>query len=129
MPIAKTGDPKEPAGSTVFAHGGFHRAEGSETAVVAETSLGIYDSSQFKELVLLSNVTAIAGVGATLVFRVYNVDIIGTRIGTALITNSHTATGSLRATATVIGNKIEITKQLSGTTPTTTATVELQMKT
>ncbi len=129
MAIVKTGDPKEPAGSTVFPHGSSFIAEGSETAVVAETSLGIYDSSEIKELVLLSNCTAIGGTGPSLVFRVYNLDTVGTRIGTALITNTHSATGTQRATATIVGNKIEVTKQLSGTTPTATARVELQTKT
>lgn len=130
MPVAKTSDERRPSGTTTFPDGGFWRAEGSETAVVAETSLGFIHTSRFKEAILLINVTAIGGTGPSFTVRVYQVDQKDVRIGTALVSPAASTVSTSRTVVTApIGNHVEITKQLAGTTPTVTANIELQLKT
>lgn len=88
------------------------------------------DTSNFLELVLLVDVTAIAGVGATLTIKVYQLDNAGARYpDAAIVSRAITTVSRTRDTiAAPLGNKIEITKTFAGTTPTVTANVEAQLK-
>ena len=130
MPIAATTTEKDPSGTTRLPFGSFWRAEGSEVAAIAETSVGFIDTSNFTELVLLVNVTAIAGVSATLTIKVYQVDQKGARYPDgAIVSRVVTAVSKTRDTiAAPLGQMVEITKTLTGTTPTVTANVEAQVK-
>jgi len=147
MAIVQTQNGKSAAGGTVLHYGANWTASGSEPSTVSETSLfqnpggsaaGPLDVSNFEEGVILVNVTAISGAAATLTIKVYAVDSAGTRY-TALVTRTVTATGASRDIVPVpqqnpgstgpMGNFIEVTKTFTGTTPTCTATVELQVKT
>ncbi len=88
------------------------------------------DTSKFLELVLLVDVTAIAGVSATLTIKVYQLDDAGARYPDAgIVSRAITAVSKTRDTiAAPLGSKVEITKTLTGTTPTVTANVEVQLK-
>ena len=130
MPIAATTTEKPPAGTTTLPHGSFWRAEGSESSTVSETSLGFIDTTDFRELVLLVNVTAISGASATLTIKIYQVDQKNARYpDAAVVTRTITAVSKTRDTiATPLGSMVEITKTFTGTTPTVTANVEAQLK-
>ena len=147
MAIVQTQNGRSAAGGTVLHYGANWTASGSEATTVSETSLfqnpgsstaGPLAVSNFEEGVVLVNVTAITGAGATLTITVYSVDSAGTRY-TALVTRAITTVSKTRDIIPVpaqnpgdpgpIGNFIEITKTFTGTTPTCTATVELQLKT
>lgn len=130
MPIATTGAIKDPAGTTTLGHITSYMAAGSLAAVTAETSLAVIHGP-FKEGVLLSDVSAISGAGATLTIRIYNLDKLGTRIGAALVSQAITTVTTTRTVVTApFGNILEVTIELAGTTPTVTAdNIELQLKT
>ena len=150
MPVVQAREGRSASGSAVVAFGDSWTATGSEVAAVAETSLfsppsgaggqtpGPIDVSRFHEAVLLVNVAAIGGTSPSFIITVYACDALGTRY-TALVTRTVTVTGKSRDLIPVpasnpgypgsIGNFIEVTKQLTGTSPTVTATVELQVKT
>jgi hypothetical protein len=138
---------RQAAGTTLLHYGDVWSAAGSEAAAVSETSLftpfnsttpGPIDVSAFEEAVLLVNVTAIAGTGPSFVITVYACDSFGTRYA-AIVTRTITTVSSTRDIIPVpastpgpagpLGNYIEVTKTLSGTGPSVTATVELQLKT
>ncbi len=150
MPVVQTQEGRSATGGTVVTEGENWTASGSEVAAVAETSLfsppsgaggqavGPMDVGRFVEGVLLVNVTAIGGTSPSFIVIVYACDSKGTRY-TSLVTRTVTATGKSRDSIPVpasnpgstgpMGNFIEVTKQLTGTSPTVSATVELQLKT
>ncbi len=129
MPITTKVSAKDPAGTTVFAHGTSYRADGTLSAVTAETSLVILDASEFDNAVLIVDLGAITG-GGNFIVKVYNVDMFNQRAGAAVATSTQAAAGVSRtAISAPIGNFLEVTFELTGTTPTATIDgIELQLK-
>ncbi len=120
-----------PAGQTVVQVSAKYRSTSTSlSAVTAETSLVVLDTSVWREGVLLVNCSAITGAGGTLTIRIYNLGQDGGRYPDgAVITRSITAVSKTRDVITVpMGTTNEITYQLAGTTPTVTFQVEAQFK-
>lgn len=78
---------------------------------------------------LIVDLGAITG-GGNFIVKVYNVDMKDQRAGTVLATSTQAAAGVSRTTiAAPMGNFLEITFELTGTTPTATIDgIELQLK-
>ncbi len=120
-----------PAGQTVVQVSAPYRsASTSLSAVTAETSLVILNTSVWREGVLLVNCSAIAGTSPSLTIKVYNLDAAGARYPDAgVVTRTITAVSKTRDVIPVpMGASNEITYALSGTSPTATFVVEAQFK-
>ncbi len=136
------------SGFTSIGYGDNWFASGTESAAASETSLfvpvngsatGPIDVSKYHEAILLVNATAVSGTSPSYVVKVYACDSQGARY-TALVTRTITGTGASRDIIPVpggsppgpagpLGNFIEVTTTLTGTSPSVTATIELQLKT